>query len=143
MIEEIAKSCVESGFDSKVVRRLLIEYFNNPDLRAGDPELRQRHIKQFQLGLRAKLLSDCGFSKEQVIDRCLHQSFRLIVNDLDYTIPTKNSNRQIGDRPKVVKTIRLDADLADWLESQAATTGKSQIDIIEEALNRHRSNLAG
>ena len=133
-IASIAQACLSSKFSSKTVRPLLIEYFNNEGLRRGDPELRQRHINQFKLGLKAKLLSDCGFKKEQDIDRCLNQAFRLIVNDLDYTPPPKNSNRQIGDRPKVTKTFRIDADLAEWLEQEAKSSKKSQIDIVEKAL---------
>lgn len=134
-IEQISQSCVNSRLEGKTIRPLLIEYFNSPELRAGDPEVRQRHIQQFKLGLRAKLLSDCGFKKEQQIDRCLNQAFRLITNDLDYSVPTKNSNRQIGDRPKVVKTIRIDADLAEWVERRAKEAGKSQIEVFEEALD--------
>lgn len=42
---------------------------------------------------------------------------------------------------RITKQIRLDADLASWLEAQAEATGRSQADIIEDALRLLRDPL--
>lgn len=52
----------------------------------------------------------------------------------------KKPNRQIGDRAKVSKTFRLDADLVDWLEARSRTTGQPQVDIVENALNKYKED---
>lgn len=39
-------------------------------------------------------------------------------------------------------TVRLDADLADWLEQQAKKTGESQGKIVREQLARARKRAA-
>lgn len=46
----------------------------------------------------------------------------------------KNSNRQIGDRPKTMFTARIDSNLLDALKAQAKDQGVTQVQLLEEAI---------
>lgn len=49
----------------------------------------------------------------------------------------KASNRQISDRPKIQKAIRIDANLIDRLRVTSARTGLTHIQLIESALDAY------
>jgi len=51
----------------------------------------------------------------------------------------KGSNRQIGDRPKTLKTYRLNPDIAESLEAESKKSGRSQVEILEAALKQYLS----
>lgn len=54
----------------------------------------------------------------------------------------KGSNAQIADRPKVSKTFRLNADVAEALEKLAATCRRSQASILEDAFLEFVKNIS-
>ena len=54
----------------------------------------------------------------------------------------KNSNRQIGERPKKQITLKIDQNIWEMVEDAAKEQGKSKIFFVEDALLEYFYHLA-
>lgn len=78
-------------------------------------------------------VSDLAISDPFLIPEIENALIKHFQPDLNIT-REGTSNRQIGDRPKLTKTYRINADLVEALEARAKDQGVTQVQLLEEAI---------
>lgn len=132
-IKQIAFKYLNSDFNGASAKHQLIDYLKSTGFDCIDRDLQAACLAQIKTHFCDCLMDVC--TKDQMLDlkRFSIKLFAEIAQEIGCS-PVKSSNRQIGFFPKKQKSIRLDIELLSWVATHAETSGKTQIQVIEDAI---------